>query len=59
MPLAVDNLTEDSTMEHIREAISATIKYLMENEGKTQEQAAGQAYGTARDKTGKELNFGK
>jgi len=46
-------------MEQIREAISATIKYLMENEGKTQEEAAGQAYNMARDKTGKELNFGK
>jgi len=59
MPLAVDNLTEDSTTEQIREAISATIKYLMENEGKSQKDAAGQAYGMARDKTGKELNFGK
>jgi len=59
MPLAVDNLNENSTMEQIREAISATIKYLMENEGKTQEQAAGQAYAMAREKTGKELNFGK
>jgi len=59
MPLAVDNLTSDSSMEQIREAISATIKYLMENEGKTQEEAAGQAYNMARDKTGKELNFGK
>jgi len=59
MPLAVDNLNEKSTTEQIREAISATIKYLMENEGKTQEQAAGQAFGMAREKTGKELNFGK
>jgi len=59
VPLAVDNLTKDSTTEQIREAISATIKYLMENEGKSQKDAAGQAYGMARDKTGKELNFGK
>jgi len=59
MPLAVDNLTKDSTTEQIREAISATIKYLMENEGKSQKEAAGQAYGMAREATGKELNFGK
>jgi len=59
VPLAVDNLTKDSTTEQIREAISATIKYLMENEGKSQKDAAGQAYGMARDKTGKELDFGK
>jgi len=59
VPLAVDNLTKDSTTEQIREAISATIKYLMENEGKSQKDAAGQAYEMARDKTGKELNFGK
>jgi len=59
MPLAVDKLTPDSTQNQITDAISATIKYLMESEGKTQEQAAGQAYGMARDKTGKELNYGK
>lgn len=59
MPLAVDNLTKDSSMEQIRSAISSTISYLMKNEGKTQEQAAGQAYGMARDKTGKSLNHGR
>jgi len=59
VPLAVDNLNKNSTTEQIREAISATIKYLMENEGKSQKDAAGQAYGMARQNTGKELNFGK
>lgn len=59
MPLAVENLNENSTMEQIREAISETIKKLMEDEGKTQKEAAGQAYGMARDKTGKELDFGR
>lgn len=54
MPLAVETLTHDSTMEAIRTAISATIKKLME-EGKSQEEAAGQAYGMARDRTGKSL----
>ena len=59
MPLAVDNLTKQSNPNQIRDAISATISYLMKNEGKTQEQAAGQAYGMARQKTGKELDYGR
>ena len=57
MPLSVDNLTSDSTTEQIRQAISDTIQKLMQ-EGKSQKDAAGQAYATAREKTGKELNFG-
>ena len=56
MPLAIDNLTPDSSMNQIQDAISATIKKLME-EGKSQKDAAGQAYGMAREKTGKELNY--
>jgi hypothetical protein len=59
MPLAVDNLSKNSTMEQIRMAISETIKKLMEEEGKSQKEAAGQAYGMAREKTGKELDFGR
>jgi len=55
MPLTVDKLTKDSSMSAIQAAISETIAYLMKHEGKTQEQAAGQAYGMARDKTGKSL----
>lgn len=54
MPLMVDKLTKDSPMDAIRTAISETIRKLI-NEGKTQEQAAGQAYGMARQRTGKEL----
>jgi len=54
MPLAVDRLNKNSSMDAIRAAISATIKKLM-NEGKSQKDAAGQAYGMARDKTGKSL----
>ena len=54
MPLAVDKLTKDSSADAIRAAISATIKKLM-GEGKSQKDAAGQAYGMARDKTGKSL----
>jgi len=59
MPLAVDNLNEKSTTQQIQDAIGQTIKQLMEKEGKTQEEAAGQAYGMARDKTGKSLDMGR
>jgi len=59
MPLAVEALTKDSSIEQVREAISQTISYLIKNEGKTQKEAAGQAYGMARDKTGKALDFGR
>lgn len=58
MPLAVDALNENSTTEQIREAISKTIQELM-HEGKEQKTAAGQAYGMAREKTGKSLDYGK
>ena len=58
MPLEVENLSSNSSTEQIREAISKTIKKLM-GEGKDQKSAAGQAYGMAREKTGKELNYGR
>lgn len=54
MPLAVERLTSGSSSEAISEAISATIKKLMD-EGKSQKDAAGQAYGMARERTGKSL----
>lgn len=54
MPLTVEKLTPDSTMDAIRLAISKTIQELM-NEGKSSKDAAGQAYGMARKQTGKEL----
>lgn len=47
------NLTEEMQKKISGEAqkwVSAKIKYLVENEGKTQKQAAGQAYGMARQK---------
>jgi len=59
MPLEVDKLTPKSPMQTIREAISKTIAYLIKNEGKTQKQAAGEAYGIAREKTGKDLGEGR
>ena len=58
MPLAVDNLSKDSGTDQIRTAISSTIKKLMD-EGKPQKEAAGQAYGMAREKTGKSLDRGR
>lgn len=54
MPLAVERLTPDSSSVAIREAISRTIQQLI-REGKTQEEAAGQAYSMARKATGKSL----
>ena len=59
MPLAVDNLTEQSNPEQIRDAISKSIEKCMQEGGKTQKDCAGQAYGIARDKTGKPLNAGR
>ena len=54
MPLPVEKLTPNSSADAISAAISASIKKLME-EGKSQEEAAGQAYEMARDRTGKSL----
>ena len=56
MPLAVENLTPDSSRVAIREAISKTIEKLI-REGKSQKEAAGQAYGMARRATGKRLGL--
>ena len=54
MPLAVESLTPDSPTGSIREAISKSIQKCIE-EGKSQEECAGMAYGIAKDKTGKPL----
>lgn len=59
MPLPVDSLTAQSHDPAIQEAISQSIKQCMDEGGKTQEECAGMAYGIARDKTGKELGYGK
>lgn len=58
MPLAVESLTENSNIEEIREAISQSIEKCV-NEGTDQKQCAAMSYDIAREKTGKELNFGK
>jgi len=57
MPLAVDNLTPDSPITAIREAIGKTIEQCM-GEGKEQKECAGMAYDIAREKTGKSLGEG-
>ena len=58
-PLAVDNLTPDSPITAIRDAISKSIKQCMDEPNDlTQEQCAGKVYGIAREKTGKELREG-
>lgn len=54
MPLAVENLTPESSAADIREAISQSIEQCV-REGKPQDECAGMAYGIARDKTGKPL----
>ncbi len=54
MPLAVENLNPDSTTDAIQSAISSSIAKLM-REGKSQEEAAGQAFSMARERTGKDL----
>lgn len=59
VPLAVDNLTEQSSPEQIQEAISKSIEKCMGEGGKTQKECAGQAYGIARRQTGKPLNAGR
>ena len=56
---AMENLTSDSTDQQIQEAISREIEICMGEPGADQKACAGKAYGMARDKTGKELNYGK
>lgn len=56
---AMDNLTSSSTEQQVQEAISAEIELCMKKEGADQKACAGKAYGMARDKTGKSLDYGK
>ena len=56
----MEALTANSTDPQIQEAISAEIEYCMSNEpGAEQKACAGKAYGMAKEKTGKELNYGQ
>lgn len=61
---AMENLTPDSSEEQIRSAISAEIELCMGQPAPAgadnqQKYCAGKAYGMARERTGKELNYGK
>ncbi len=55
----MDALTKDSSPEQIREAISSEIEHCMGKPGAEQRACAGKAYGIARQKTGKELDYGR
>lgn len=55
MPLAVERLTPDSSMEAIKEAINRSYKQCMDEGGRTTEECGGMIYGIAREKTGKSL----
>ena len=57
MPLAVENLTPESSTEAIRDAIGRSIKQWM-GEGREQKQCAAMAYSMARKATGKALGEG-
>ncbi len=55
MPLPVDKLNKGSGHQSIQQAISDTIEYLMKKEGKSQKQAAGEAYGIAQQRVGHKI----
>ena len=57
MPLEVDKLTPDSSLQSIREAIGKSVAQCLQ-EGKSQKECAGMAYGIARDRTGQSLSEG-
>ncbi len=58
MPLAVEKINKGDSLESVRHKISLTIEYLVKNEGKTQDEARGQAYGMAADKWGRKIPTG-
>lgn len=55
----MDALTKDSSPDQIREAISSEIETCMHEPGAEQKACAGRAYGMARSKTGKALDYGR
>lgn len=58
MPLPVEGLTPDSSMEAIRDAISKSIEQCI-NEGREQDVCAAMSYDMARKATGKSLGEGR
>ncbi len=55
MPLAVDSLTMESSLQSTREAISSSIAQCMKEGGRTQAECSGMVYGTARANTPHQL----
>ncbi len=55
----MDALTKDSSDQQIQEAISAEVEICMGQPGADQKACAGQAFGIAREATGKALDFGQ
>jgi len=58
MPLAVEKITKNSSLDSVRSAISRTIEYLIKHEGKSSKDAQGQAYGMAEDNWGRKIPRG-
>jgi len=58
MPLAVETIRKGDSLESVRAKINKTIDYLIHNEDKTSEQAAGQAYGMAAERWGRKIPRG-
>ena len=58
MPLAVEKIQKGESLESVRAKISRTIEYLVKNEGKTQNEARGQAYGMAAKAWGRKIPTG-
>ena len=58
MPLVVENISKGESLESVRRKISQTIAYLIKHEGKSQNEAAGQAYGMAEQRWGRKIPKG-
>ena len=59
MPIPAETLTPQSNDKDVQEAIGLSIEMCMKEGGRTQEQCAAIAYSVAREKTGRELNYGR
>lgn len=58
MPLAVETISKGDSLDSVRAKISRTIDHLIHKEGKTAQQAAGQAYGMAESTWGRKIPRG-
>jgi len=55
----MEALNSNSTEPQVQEAISAEIEHCMSKPGADQKQCAALAHSMARERTGKELNYGQ